>query len=700
MKIYLNGEWEYAPVDLNFNHLHSDCWKGVMNIPSNWELEGLHDFCGTVWFKKLITIEKLSENERYWLRFDGVDYYHELYVNGVKVGDHEGYFQSHEFEVTPVLREGENEILSKVTSPYEEPGKIWPENKRLIKGVLNHHDTRPGSWDSETGQNKNTGGIWNDVILYSTPQFKLSKSKVTPIIRFNDAAVVIDCEIQSLNEENIDIEYRITPYNFNDENIYIKEVNQRIPRGAKRFQAVMTIKEPKLWWCWDHGYPHLYQLVIQMNNGTQVLKEAIIFGIREIKQNSAGKVFLNGREIFIRGTNYIPTQWLSEFTEGKISKDIQLIKEANINAVRVHAHVTRDEFFLACDKNGILVWQDFALQWSYQQNDEFAAEAVEQIKDMVNQYYNHPSIVIWCCHNEPSKNSKYLDPILYSAVKEEDSSRIVKESSDFTEHVYPGWYYGSYYEYTALPGAPFVTEFGAQALPNKESMEKMMDKDKLWPPDWETWAYHDFQYDETFNVAGISAGNSIEEFISNSQQYQSDYLKFAIENYRRNKGKITGLFQFMFVDCWPSITWSVVDYDRNPKKGYYTLKQSYEPLLISIKMPRKRLNPGFPLFKSIICVNDLYKKFENVTLEVTIEDEQGNCYFEHQGKETWTIKENQVISLIELGVGAQPYWKVPDECNEGNFYIKLRLKQGNRVIASNYERFEVVREVQRFDQTF
>ncbi|MEQ6360669.1 glycoside hydrolase family 2 TIM barrel-domain containing protein, partial [Thermoanaerobacter thermohydrosulfuricus] len=90
-------------------------------------------------------------------------------------------------------------------------------------------------------------------------------------------------------------------------------------------------------------------------------------------------------------------------------------------SVRVHAHITRKEFYEACDKEGILVWQDFPLQWSYDRSDRFIENAITQIKDMVETLYNHTSIGIWCCHNEPSVNTEELDVVLYKTVCALDS---------------------------------------------------------------------------------------------------------------------------------------------------------------------------------------------------------------------------------------------------------------------------------------
>ncbi|MDQ0338661.1 beta-mannosidase [Caldalkalibacillus uzonensis] len=702
MKLSLNGEWAFSLKSCRFEELTEQDWQGTMKVPSNWEKQGLHNYHGSVWLKRLVTLETLQPADRYWLQFKGVDYFNEVYVNGHKVGEHEGYFQTHEFEVTSLLKQGVNEFVCRVTSPLETPGTVWPNKKQLIKGVLNHHDARPGSWDEERGQDQNTGGIWHDVWLYSTPQAKIDRCKITPHLRQNEAVLTIETQVNVSERCQAVLHYHIQPHNFADNVYYECSQEVMLDRGTQKMYTVVTIAEPRLWWIWDQGEQALYQLTVTLEiEGIETQYQIQeVFGIREVFQDEQGRIYLNGRQVFIRGTNYIPTQWLSEFTCEQIAQDINLMKEANINGVRVHAHVTRKEFFEACDREGIFVWQDFALQWSYEESDRFTANAVKQIKEMVNQFYNHPSIMIWCCHNEPSTNRDYLDPLLYWAVKEEDAKRIVKEASDFTEHVYPGWYHGSYQEYTGLPGAPFVTEFGAQALPNLKMMRDMMKPEELWPPKWEVWAYHDFQYDETFNVAGINMGDSLEEFIANSQQYQADLLKFAIENYRRNKGKVTSLFQFMFVDCWPSITWSVVDYHRQPKKGYYALKQAYAPLLVSIEMLRKKVNPGYPLFKQIVVVNDYPYSFEDVSLKVMITDKQGQVYFNYVSDHTWNIAAQSVCPIIKLGLGAQPFWKVPETLEPGTYDIVLELRQGDKVLTANQEQFEVVAAVQRFDQKF
>ncbi|GAG60893.1 unnamed protein product, partial [marine sediment metagenome] len=164
------------------------------------------------------------------------------------------------------------------------------------------------------------------------------------------------------------------------------KINKKIflSSGKYHIHLVKTLDKPKLWTTWDRGVPYLYNLKCKILNSAKerLDEESVRFGIREIKIDSKWNWYLNNERFFPRGTNFIPTQWLSEYDSKMISKDIHLLKKANINAVRVHAHINRQEFYDACDEAGILVWQDFPLQWSYEETDKFT-----KIFDRIAHFY-------------------------------------------------------------------------------------------------------------------------------------------------------------------------------------------------------------------------------------------------------------------------------------------------------------------------
>ncbi|MCX6024144.1 MAG: beta galactosidase jelly roll domain-containing protein [Chloroflexi bacterium] len=637
----LDGMWRYCHTedDERFARPAADdaAWS-EMWLPNNWRLAGL-DYAGVVWFRRRFRVPAAMRGRRVRLRFDGVDYLAKVYLNGALLGAHEGYFQPFEFDVTAGLLAGENVLAVRVDSPTEEWGKVWHMRKTLIKGIFGHHDCRPGGGWGPEGQALNTGGIWNSVTLHADPAARLTRVRVEPTLAPDHQSADLAVELTIENTRGrcaASVEVAVLPHNFTPGPDEPQEVRiaQNLPLApglnAERLSAALP--RPRLWWTWDHGEPHLYRAEVTVRHDGEEDHRTVVFGVRTIEVADDWTWRLNGRRIFLRGSNYIPTQYLAEMDQTRFRRDVKLMQEANLNAIRVHAHVNREEFYRETDAAGILVWQDFALQWGYDDSAAFAEKAAGQMTEMIELLGQHPSIAVWCCHNEtpwdapwlqykvpdyePEQN-KLLDRRLYEAATAADATRYVHLASGHGDgHPYPGWFHSkSYFDFADLPGQPFVTEYGAQALPSVENLRRMMSPRDLWPPDWEMWAFHDFQKMETFEIAGVRQGQSLEEFAANSQGYQARLIQFATECYRRAKWRpMTGLFHFMFVECWPSITWAVLDYWRAPKQGYDALRRAMQPVLPSIAYTNHELPAGKPFEFGLSVVNDLPHAFPNATM--------------------------------------------------------------------------------------
>jgi beta-mannosidase len=684
----LDGYWNYIPDERN-RLTYEQAGKALRNertnkikIPSNWERAGIHNFSGSIWFSRSFRFSSETPKLKI-LEFKGADYFADVWLNDIYLGGHEGYFQPFYFDVTGLLKKrGDNKIVVKVTSPFEEPGKVWPHRKKLIKGIFNHHDCRPGAWSYQYGQDQNTGGIWNSVILHSVKSIFIDNVKVTSRINYvtNKASVrfVISYYRKTTSPVKYNVELRIkTPSG----KVLKTRHNIRLNGIKGEIKIIAEISNPELWWSWDLGRPNLYELNI---DGKFINTGKIKFGIREVKLNEKKEFFLNGKRLFLRGTNIIPTQFLSELTREKISGQVSMMKEANINIVRMHAHVNRAEYYEECDRQGLLVWQDFALQWTYDHSRKFINNAVSQIKDMVRLFYNHPSITFWCCHNEPGDQINTLDGFLYDAVTGIDKSRIVRKASNYEEHPYDGWYWGNKEHFAARPMGPLVTEFGAQALPELKSLKKIIPQKDIYSPAKESWAYHDFQYDQTFNIAEVNRGKNIKEFINNSQEYQLILIKTAVDFYRRGKNKdITGIFQFMFIDCWPSITWSVVDYYGKKKKGYYILQEAFQPVYISLNILQKKYFTGKQLNLEIRIINDLHISFKNCVLVFKIDNKS---FFKFWIKRI--IKDS--VSKFKKG---SINIKLPETLRTGKHKIDAELTDGKKILSTNSFEIEIVRKV-------
>lgn len=645
----LNGLWRYAPQAHQvlkpggvLEESSADLPPGgEMQIPCNWQLGGLDNFHGSVRFEReFIFTPHPADGAGVWLVFQAVDYQARVWLNEVYLGVHTGYFAPFEFDVSKVVREGSNVLVVEVSDPLEEPGTVWPDHKQVIKGILSHWDCRPGSWSREHGQDRNSGGIWHAVYLETRPDTfvahvrtatRLAPRSAPPGFALHghfepgppyQALVMVDAEIVGEGGE-----YTLSAQ------IAGSTTQQKIRHSysGQRHTLIVPVLEPKLWWTWDRGEPHLETCTVSVAGVHDTDQIELQIGLREVEVNpKTGEWKINKERLFIRGTNVIPTLWLGEYDDAMIARDIDMLLAAHMNAVRICVHINRAEFYAACDRAGLLIWQDFALQWGYEESAAVMQAAVSQIRDMVRLLVNHPSIAMWSCQNESTFHNKFImDPALEMAVALEDGSRYIRATSEFTEHNYPGWYYGDLRDYALLGGTPILTEFGGQALPKVQDA-RMMGGDQ-WPPDWVKLAYHDFQYDQTFLVAGIEAGNSWEEFVANSQAYQARLLKFAIEHYRQVKyTRLGGMFQFMFMDCWPSVTWAVVEYDRTPKQAYRTLQQVYQPVLIGANIERDRLLTSIdrgghprPLLLTPWVVNDRTEELRGCTYRVQLDGSAG-----------------------------------------------------------------------------
>jgi beta-mannosidase len=358
-----------------------------------------------------------------------------------------------------------------------------------------------------------------------------------------------------------------------------------------------------------------------------------------------------------------------------------MMVEANLNSMRIHAHLERPEFYDAADEQGLLIWQDFPLQWGYTDLPAFQQEALRQVGDMVERYGDHPSIIVWCMHNESPhamdwmqkrdpKQNLDLDNKLVELAAKLDPSRVAhRDSGTGDGHTYPGWYGGTAADFaTQKMSSPFMTEYGAQALPNLDTLQQIFDRNVLFPQssgDFEVWKYANFQPKETFEDAGIQKGKSIEEFIRNSQLYQAQVVRFGTENFRRNKyAKSTGIYHFMFVEDWPSITWAVVDYFRRPKLGYTALKTAMQPLLPSIDY--RIDNPQAPV--SLWVVNDTYRELKNAQLCWTVGTADRKC-------QAVEIRPDSVAKIVELG-------PMP-EVAAGGQRLDVWIMDGDQVVSRN-----------------
>ena len=615
-------------------------WRSIA-VPANWYSAG-YDHQGALWYRHEFTLPRRAPDTMATLVFDGVDYFADVTLNGRHLARHEGYFQRFSVDISDALQR-HNKLAVRVDSPWEDPKTIWPLHKTMVKGVLNQHDTRPGGAWAENGQDANSGGIWAPVKLHLSRGVTIDEVILRPDWREGLSKPALHAEIRyrALSAGDVTLRLSATPDNFIGErteqafSVQIAKTDGK-PRSLS---VTLPVKDAKLWWPVGYGRPNLYRVRATLADEQGVMDTAVTrTGLRKMEEQPDNRGWLiNDRRLFIKGSNYIGSPWLSTMTRKKYRRDFRLVQAMNANAIRVHAHVAGRALYDVADEMGLMIWQDVPLQWGYNNSDAFADNAARQTREMVEQFGNSPAIIVWGGHNEPPWNSpwmekrfpdwnKTLNQNLTKRVGDalaQDTSRIVHHFSAVEEHYWAGWYFGTMRDLLGPAKTAIITEFGAQALPRLSTLKTIIPARLMWPkstaaddPGWTHWKYHNFQPFQTFKFANIPRGNTIQEMIANTQRYQAELVAMAAESYRRQRYQpVTALFHFMFVETWPSINWGVVDYLRKPKAGYYALQKAYQPILPSIEPVTAVWRQGSEAAVRLWAINDTWSACEACRLK-------------------------------------------------------------------------------------
>ena len=684
----LKSGWKLAVADDKPN-VGSPSWQET-KVPGQWALHdsSLFNHGGNVWYMKKfrVTPDMLAPGKKLQLEFKGVDYKAEVYLNNQKLGDHEGYFDPFKFDVTDKVKAGKMNILQvKVTSDVD---KGAPFLKSQVKGIFGQHDARPGGVGSKSNIG-NTGGIWNDVLLRTTGMQTIENSHVTTELSDNLKKADIKFNYLLFNhqdkEKEVEVNIRYKPRESQNPEDY-KTIKHKVKLKPGFNQVSVPVKEdnPKLWWTWDHGKPNLYDYeTAVVSNGEVSQKQKSHFGIRKLDYDPKTHLLkLNEKPVYQRGSNYIPTQWLSSYRPSDYAKDVDMMKDANLNSVRVHAHALPQEFYDEADREGMLVYADFPLIWGVNPSIKTMENAKVQYERFVEMYREHPSIWLWNVHNESLPYDIHLDKTLEKAGKALDSTRPTKRNSGFLDHFYPGWYdwYGPKFTNIHLFKPDLPTEYGAQAIP--KSAKEFIPKDAQWPINEPVWKYHDLQPGETQRRIGeYKAYKNLDEFIETTQKYQYDLNRYITEYFRRTKYKPTsGIYQFMFKEAWPSITWAVADHNRKPKMAFEGLKKSMAPVMVSIDWRKTKYKPGEMFEAPLWVVNDNYDDVPGSKLHWKI------CKAGDKSKKPVISGNiNYDIPADSSQACMKPQFKIPEDAKPGDqwvLYTELKDSTG-KVLNDN-----------------
>jgi beta-mannosidase len=631
----LSGSWRARtadePLRREFARPEFDdrAWDELV-VPGHWRSSSVFaGDDGPILYRRQFEAAPPPPGRRSWLVLDGLFYLGDVWLDGSYVGDTEGYFFPHAFEVSALLRDRSEHVLA------VEVGCPPPTDrtaKRSLTGVFQHWDCLDPDW--------NPGGIWRPVSLHETGPVRIT-NLLTLCGEATDVRAVLSIKATLDAAEATTVKLRTAV----GEAEHVLE--QPLAAGENQVAWTVTVERPRLWWPHALGEQALEDVTVEVTDATGAVSDERRFrtGLRQVSMTRW--IFeVNGERLFLKGSNQGPTRMaLGEATREELTADVALAKEAGLDLLRVHAHVSRHELYDAADEAGVLLWQDMPLQWGYARS--VRKQAVRQATEAVRLLGHHPSVVLWCGHNEPlatdlepgvpfsrgrvaarmavamelpSWNKTVLDHSIKRALERADATRPVVPhsgvlphpgSAGTDTHLYFGWYHG---EERDLPGflaawprlARFLSEFGAQAVPATADFcepERWPDLD--WDRLWRSHALQRFAFDRYVPPADYP---SFEAWRDATQAYQATVIKHHVEALRRLKYRPTGGFcQFAFADAYPSVTWSVLDHQRVAKAGLGALRDACRPVIVVADRPAQRYRRGDTLALDVHVVNDLRK---------------------------------------------------------------------------------------------
>lgn len=724
----LNGEWKYR-LDQNdigkrqswyLENCQGDFWKKIQ-VPHNWYLkEEIGDYFGTIWYGKTFIVPEDMKGEKLFLYFEGIDYISEVWINGEYLGFHEGMFNPFEYDITPYVHwEGENLILVRDNAPKDTTEYILADNDETplsdpykfhqskgitqIKGHMIEAMHRPGCYSSFR-QDGNSGGIWGDVKLVRRPSTYIQWTKCYTKIGYKKdwlgdqqdkpdgtglAAFDVYIHHSGRRAVKTKLTVEIEPYNFQSDITCNSKREVVLQPGDNVFKMFVTIPEVRLWWTWDHGEPNLYTARINIDEDEIEMN----FGVKEIYTDDKGQWYLNGRHIFLRGMRYISSLWMSEANEQMWREDFRKMLDMDINAIRIGSHVERDGLYKICDEQGLLMWQVFPLHYCISDSDDVINRASDMIRDMGMMLTNHACMGMWSVYKEPEIYGLEDKPNVYFKLCE-----ILKETLGSIDPI--RWIHkGDYREgvQNIMIGScqdgdmdvhteeikPNIVEFGSDSVPNLVSLKKFIPEDKLWPPHWDTWQYWGLFYYNQFRRAKVEMGNSLEEFIENTQIYEANVVKEQIEFLRQRKYQpVASMFLYYWSDACPMMGSGLLDYYREPYKVYQAMKGVYTQVLVSLEWNEephvlgreKKYSRGEKFIGKLWLNNDHFHKLKDVQIHWEIRPENSQ---EVLSEHTFTTDLEEDSAEVKDMIS----WIIPQDY-VGNYVIDMNVKDQNGSVLS------------------
>ncbi len=634
----------------------------------------------TYWFCREFDLPGVKSGEQVWLGFRGINYFAEIYLNGKKVNPttHQGMYLRERYLVTPFLNSGKNRLAVWVAppDPAGNPNGGQGGDGTIAKNVAMQFtagwdwicsipDRNTGIWDQVCLEVTGSVEVKNSYIDTSVPGIRLPGKKQDPAY-LHASTALNNCTGQPVSgvaTAEVDGKKASLP-------VDLQPGEEKIITFPE-----IELKNPRLWWPNGFGDHPLYPVKITYTtaDGKMSGREIIPVGIRETGHHFdptlKAQIFtINGQKIFIKGGNWIASDALLRLSKERYEAEIRLHAGMNMNMIRVWggSMTERPEFYDACDKLGILVWQDLWISGDC--NGEWADSSKKDSKllrkdypddhglflasadDQVKMLRNHPSLFLWCGGNEtyPPKDLlnaieleilPRLDPTRFFLNKSTSPELMTNEKGDTGDGPYGILEPADMFLKRSFP---FNPEIGSVALPNFDGLKKIIPEEEMQvpisAPGTGSWSYHKYHSFHDFpdrygKVKGVEDYCKKVQIVS-YEQYRALQESFNFKMWEW----YTGMLVWKNQNPWTALRGSFYDYFLDYQGGYFGYKHGAAPIHIQLN-----------LNDSIVCAfNQTVQRMEDVTAVIRLFDLHGKLLSERKEPLTLDPQAKKLLGKVEL----------------------------------------------------
>lgn len=538
---FIQKDGDYFLPDTNISVWHE------IQLPHTWNnLDGQDGggdyYRGRCWYRNTFTIDSLSSNQELWVQFDGANHIADVYCNGVHIGAHRGGFARFQFNLTAVIQTGKNVIS--VCVDNSAGTHVYPQHAdfTFFGGIY-----RPARL------------IWLNEDHFEMNKYGTDGVFVTPrkdgFIRF-DAFVTANKKVRVLVK---------------DANGQVVASNEAFPEN--KHAIIETHIENVQYWEGNKN-PYLYSAEVTLEESDAV---TVRFGVRDYKVDQERGFILNGAEYPLRGVCRHQDRenmgWA--ITDKEHNEDITIIKEIGATAIRLAHYQHSQKFYDLCDEYGMIIWAEIPFISVFDPSEEAKENTLLQMRELIAQNYNHPSICFWGISNEISIGgetpeleqnlvelhdmAKQLDPSRLTTIANMSMTPLDSKHNFITDIVaynhYFGWYGGTVQEngewfdrfHQQNPNIPIgLSEYGAEGL-----LQWHTDDPRVKDYTEEYHAYYHEEMLKMFETRSYLWGT----FLWNMFDFAADARDEGGCKGRNNKGLVT--------------------YDRKTKKDAFYLYKAY-----------------------------------------------------------------------------------------------------------------------------